>query len=262
MQKKKNYKVKFSPRVIRRAMAACRSLAKDSREDHPDLVVNIGNVQWKFDSLDEFFSDYSREDAYYAYFGIWWHCTGAQATFLAIQMEEGRTLVSVQWSTRPSIEEIFSIFDEAPEEDKSPLKSKDRPKVFIGHGRSNQWEKLKHHLQDKHKLEVVAYETGARAGHVIRDILDGMTKEASIALLVMTGEDKTADGIRARQNVIHECGLFQGRLGFDRAILIVERGVELASNLQGIQRLDFRKGPISEVFGDVIATIRREFGPI
>ena len=68
--------------------------------------------------------------------------------------------------------------------------------------------------------------------------------------------------IRARQNVIHECGLFQGRLGFDRAIMIVERDIELASNFDGIQQLRFDKGRISEVFGDVLATIRREFGHI
>ena len=64
------------------------------------------------------------------------------------------------------------------------------------------------------------------------------------------------------KNVIHECGLFQGRLGFDRAILLVEHGVQLASNFDGIQQLRFKKGRISEVFGDVIATLKREFGSI
>ena len=97
----------------------------------------------------------------------------------------------------------------------------------------------------------------------MRDILDSMSEDSSMALLVLTGEDKTQEGLmRARQNVIHECGLFQGRLGFDRAILLVEKGVELASNFDGIQQLRFNKGRIQEVFGDVIATIRREFGPI
>jgi hypothetical protein len=36
----------------------------------------------------------------------------------------------------------------------------------------------------------------------------------------------------------------------------------MASNFDGIQQLRFKKGHISEVFGDVLATIRREFGPI
>ena len=68
--------------------------------------------------------------------------------------------------------------------------------------------------------------------------------------------------MRARQNVVHECGLFQGRLGFERAIMLVEKGVELGSNFDGIQQLRFSKRRISETFGDVLATLRREFGPI
>jgi predicted nucleotide-binding protein len=84
---------------------------------------------------------------------------------------------------------------------------------------------------------------------------------SSFALLVLTAEDETGEGeMRARQNVIHELGLFQGRLGFPRAIAVVERNTELLSNLDGVQQLRFNKGNIAEVYGDVIATLRREFG--
>ena len=131
------------------------------------------------------------------------------------------------------------------------------PHAQKGHLGSDEWIKLKSHLQDKHRLTIEAYETGARAGHTIRDILK------SFALLVLTGEDETKDGVRrARQNVIHETGLFQGRLGFDRAIMLVENGIELASNFDGIQQIRFDKGRISETFGEVLATLKREFGPI
>jgi len=37
----------------------------------------------------------------------------------------------------------------------------------------------------------------------------------------MTAEDATSEGnIRVRQNVIHEAGLFQWRLGFDKFIIL------------------------------------------
>jgi len=40
-----------------------------------------------------------------------------------------------------------------------------------------------------------------------------MLGKTSFAILVMTGEDKIEDGeMRARQNVVHELGLFQGKL--------------------------------------------------
>jgi predicted nucleotide-binding protein len=87
-----------------------------------------------------------------------------------------------------------------------------------------------------------------------------MLSNSSFALLVMTGEDEMSDGgLRARQNVVHEAGLFQGRLGFARAIVLLEAGAEEFSNIHGIEQIRFDKGRIKETFGDVVATIRREF---
>jgi predicted nucleotide-binding protein len=119
---------------------------------------------------------------------------------------------------------------------------------------------LKDHLTDKHGYKIEAYETGARAGHTIRDILDEMASKSSFALLVMTGEDEDKSGnSRARQNVVHEVGLFQGRLGFSRAIVLLEEGTEEFSNMFGIQQIRFSKNNIRETFGEVLATLKREF---
>jgi len=77
----------------------------------------------------------------------------------------------------------------------------------------------------------------------------------------MTGEDKDAEGkLRARENVIHELGLFQGHLGFSRAIVLLEEGTEEFSNIHGIHQIRYSKGNIKETFGEVLATLRREFG--
>ena len=93
----------------------------------------------------------------------------------------------------------------------------------------------------------------------MRDILESMLDRAAMAFLIMTGEDETADGkLRARQNVIHEIGLFQGRLGFSHAIVLHEDGAEPFSNLAGIEEIRFPKGKIRETFGDVVAVIKRE----
>ena len=83
-----------------------------------------------------------------------------------------------------------------------------------------------------------------------------MLDKSSIALLVITAEDETAQGsMRARQNVVHELGLFQGRLGFSKAIVIVEEGVEMSSNMESIQQIRFRAAEIRESFGEVLATL-------
>jgi predicted nucleotide-binding protein len=87
-----------------------------------------------------------------------------------------------------------------------------------------------------------------------------MLEKSSFALLVMTAEDETSEGLkRARQNVVHEAGLFQGRLGFKRALMLVEKDLDLFSNVDGIQYLEYSKGNIKETFGDVLATLKREF---
>jgi len=86
-----------------------------------------------------------------------------------------------------------------------------------------------------------------------------MLEESSVALLVMTGEDKTKIGtFRARQNVVHEAGLFQGKLGFSRAVILREDGTEAFSNLDGLQEIRFPKGKIKETFGDVLAFLDSE----
>ncbi len=170
--------------------------------------------------------------------------------------------VSVKSPDVSMIDELHDIFAdkrnqivEAPKVEKTGL-----PKVFIGHGRSTQWRDLKDHLTDKHKVEVVSYETGSRAGHSIRDILDDMSRSTNMALLVLTSEDELENGsAQARPNVIHETGLFQGKLGFDRAIVLLEEGCDEFSNLAGIQQLRFSKSNIRETFGDVIAVLKREF---
>jgi predicted nucleotide-binding protein len=119
---------------------------------------------------------------------------------------------------------------------------------------------LKDHLHEKHGLDVEAYEIGARAGLTIKEVLNEMLTTSSFAVLVMTGEDLDAEGhLHARENVIHELGLFQGRLGWRKAIALLEEGVEEFSNIHGLIQIRFNKGNIRETFGEVLATIKREF---
>jgi hypothetical protein len=54
-----------------------------------------------------------------------------------------------------------------------------------------------------------------------------MLDQAGFALLVLTAESERTDGVvLARQNVVHEAGLFQRRLGWRKAIVLREDGCE------------------------------------
>jgi predicted nucleotide-binding protein len=79
------------------------------------------------------------------------------------------------------------------------------------------------------------------------------------AILVMTAEDRQEGGKRnARQNVVHEIGLFHGKLGFPRAIILKEQGAEEFSNIKGLTYIPFKRGQIANAFPDLDRVLFRE----
>ncbi len=62
----------------------------------------------------------------------------------------------------------------------------------------------------------------------------------------------------ATVNVIHEAGLFQGRLGFYRAIVLLEEGCEGFSNIAGLEQIRFPPGNIGAVFEQIREVLARE----
>jgi predicted nucleotide-binding protein len=59
-------------------------------------------------------------------------------------------------------------------------------------------------------------------------------------------------------NVIHEVGLFQGKLGFRRAVVLLESGCEEFSNIRGLTHIMFEKGRISSAFEEIRRVLERE----
>lgn len=130
-------------------------------------------------------------------------------------------------------------------------------RVFIGHGGDSQWRDLRDALRDHHGFDVEAFERSPRAGQVIRDVLQSMVAASSAGVLVLTKANQQADGSwQGRQNVVHEIGYVQGALGWDRAIVVVEEGVVLPSNLDGTQQIRFSPSRIREAEGQVAAVLR------
>jgi predicted nucleotide-binding protein len=133
------------------------------------------------------------------------------------------------------------------------------PCVFIGHGRSKLWARLQLFLQDELHLTTVSYESESRVGLSIVPILEKMLGQATFGVLLLTGEDDTAEGSRrARQNVVHEAGLFQGHLGFQRVVLLLQSGLEEFSNVAGLQYIGFQGEGIEQTFWELQKALRRE----
>jgi predicted nucleotide-binding protein len=132
-------------------------------------------------------------------------------------------------------------------------------KVFIGHGQSNQWKELKDFLVDKLNLPYEEYNRVPTAGVSTTDRLQEMLGSSSFAFLIMTAEDETKDGkLNARLNVIHEVGLFQGRLGIKKAIVLLEEGCEEFSNIVGLGQIRYPKGKIGAKSEEIRDVLKRE----
>ena len=132
-------------------------------------------------------------------------------------------------------------------------------RMFVGHGQSNDWLELSSFLRDRLGLEVDEFNRIPVAGKSNKERLNEMLDSAAMAFVVMTGEDEKVDGsIQPRMNAIHEVGLFQGRLGFTRAIILLESGCSEFSNIEGLGQIRFPKGNISAAFEKVRHVLERE----
>jgi hypothetical protein len=201
--------------VIRKAISVVDSMPRgEEAASYTELQVSLGDEFWRFDKVEDFFAKFpSAEEGAISYdFPLsspYWRCImlytwSSLGSTVSVNSEHAHQINTVMNVFNGSLELAFDSHkgDMSSEADVNPEFN-----IFIGHGRSKDWEELRNHLQDKHHYKVISFETGARAGHQIRDILDEMLDRSSLAFLILTGEDETEDHkIRARQNVIHELG--------------------------------------------------------
>jgi predicted nucleotide-binding protein len=132
-------------------------------------------------------------------------------------------------------------------------------KVFIGHGHSHIWHVLKEFLQETLFLTVDEFNSVSTAGVATANRLEEMLNDAAFAFLILTAEDEQADGTRrARENVVHEAGLFQGKLSFKKAIILLEETCEEFSNIHGLNPIRFPKDNIRAAFEDIRQVLVRE----
>lgn len=131
-------------------------------------------------------------------------------------------------------------------------------RVFIGHGRSKLWARVQVFLKDELNLQTLTFEDESRTSGTILNILGEFLDNSSIAILILTAEDESAEGkLRARQNVVHEAGLFQGRLGFDKVIILKQEGVEEFTNIAGLQYIPFANDNIEQCFYELQRILKK-----
>jgi len=90
-------------------------------------------------------------------------------------------------------------------------------------------------------VEPILLDEQAAMGRTLIEKLEAQT-DMSFAIVILTGDDlgsfpreSGAPRPRARQNVIFELGFSVGQLGRDRVCALYEEGVELPSDIHGVE---------------------------
>ncbi len=125
-----------------------------------------------------------------------------------------------------------------------------RANVFLSHGHNELLKlKLKDFLHGRLGQSPIILAEQPSRGLTVVEKLDRVSEMCSFAVILMTKDDEQVDGgLRARQNVIHEIGFFQGKYGRKNVVLLAERGIELFTNISGIIRIEFEPEHFEECY--------------
>jgi predicted nucleotide-binding protein len=139
----------------------------------------------------------------------------------------------------------------------SPVTSATEFMAFISHGRSAGWHEVQAFVEKDLNIPTIELAQQPNRGRSVLQKLDEEGSSCSYAIIVMTGDDEMADGTaRARENVMHEIGFFQGRFGLANVCILHEEGTNIPSNIHGLVYIPFPKGQPSFSFGALMRELR------
>ena len=122
--------------------------------------------------------------------------------------------------------------------------------IFISHGQSKEWYKIQAFVEKDLHYSTVELAQQPNLGRSILQKLNEESNKCNIAIILMTGDDMFEKGeIRARENVLHEIGFFQGKLGLEKVVLLHEEGVNIPSNIHGLVYIPFPKDTAEAALG-------------
>ena len=131
------------------------------------------------------------------------------------------------------------------------------PGVFIAHGGAADWLAVKDLVESELNRPAHYFERQTWASIAVTEAIIANLEHCSFAICVLTVEDLTAEGKRlARQNVVHEIGLFQGRYGFDRVVVLAEEGCDYVPQLAVPYCITFPHNGIRSTFWRVRTMIK------
>ena len=141
------------------------------------------------------------------------------------------------------IKEEMLVKDKESKVDAQTDSSRQKNRVFVVHGHDEALKEKVARLLEKQGLEAIILSEQANKGKTIIEKFEE-NSDVGAAICLFTGDDigkeksEAVEKQRARQNVVYEAGYFMGKLGRERVIMLVDEGVELPSDLQGVVYTD------------------------
>lgn len=155
------------------------------------------------------------------------------------------------------IEQVFEL--RANSELAVPVSEAPR-RVFVTHGRANDWTQVQNFIERDLKIQTLELAQEPNQGRTLLQKLEQESSKCSYAVIVMTGDDFDSGGNpRARENVMHEIGYFQGKFGLSAVCLLHEEGTSIPSNIHGLAYAPFPKGYVSASFGVLMRELNAYF---
>lgn len=147
------------------------------------------------------------------------------------------------------VRDIDQIFEIRANSELEQPKQATLGRVFISHGRSDDWRRVQPFIERGVHLGTIELEHQPNSGRTIIEKLIDTANLCDSAVIIMTGDDiANLDESRVRENVMHEIGFFQGKYGRKFVILLHEEGVNVPTNLSGVAYVPFPKGTIEASF--------------
>lgn len=139
------------------------------------------------------------------------------------------------------------------------VENEERPKrVFISHGRSKEWYKVQAYIEKDINLATLELAQEPILGRTVLQKLNDESSRCGYAVIVMTGDDIVGEEVRARENVMHEIGFFQGKYGLQNVTLLHEEGVNIPSNIHGLVYIPFPKDTVEATFGALTRELKAQ----
>lgn len=133
-------------------------------------------------------------------------------------------------------------------------------RVFLSHGSSKDWMQIQSYIEKDLGIDTLELAQEPNKGRTVLQKLNDESYKCSYAVVVMTGDDVISDiETRARENVMHEIGFFQGKYGLEKVCLLYEEGVNIPSNIHGLVYIGFPKNIINATFGTLSRELRVYF---